>query len=168
MGSGQCQEAGCGRSTVGQGWCEMHYSRFVRSPKKKAAVLAAKVGRLCVHCGAVLAVEKNSRAAFCDRTCKTAARNGSGEGRVASLRSYYKRKYGLTLAEVEEMRGGGCEICGAPNGGGRHGQLHIDHCHSTGRVRGVLCDSCNTGLGKFRDRPDFLRSAAAYLERPSR
>lgn len=79
------------------------------------------------------------------------------------LRSYYKRKYGLTLEEVERMRIGGCAICGRENGGGRHGQLHIDHCHETGAVRGILCSECNTGLGKFRDDPKLLEAAMRYL-----
>nr|BFD85776.1 hypothetical protein StreXyl84_51770 [Streptomyces sp. Xyl84] len=41
---------------------------------------------------------------------------------------------------------------------------HVDHCHGTGRVRGVLCSSCNAALGQFKDRPDVMRRAAAYVE----
>jgi len=81
------------------------------------------------------------------------------------LRHYYKREYGLTVEQVAEMRAGGCAICRAPNGGGRHGQLHIDHDHVTGRVRGALCDGCNLGLGKFRDDPALLEAAIRYLRR---
>jgi hypothetical protein len=42
--------------------------------------------------------------------------------------------------------------------------LHIDHNHLTGKTRALLCDKCNVGLGSFRDNPDLLRKAAAYLE----
>lgn len=42
---------------------------------------------------------------------------------------------------------------------------HIDHCHETGRIRGLLCMLCNTGVGKFRDNPDALENAAKYLRR---
>nr|WP_079404456.1 endonuclease VII domain-containing protein [Streptomyces sp. 3211] len=41
---------------------------------------------------------------------------------------------------------------------------HVDHDHQTGKVRGVLCFSCNAALGQFKDRPDVMRRAAAYVE----
>ena len=41
--------------------------------------------------------------------------------------------------------------------------LHLDHCHDTGRVRGILCPSCNHGLGKVHDDPALLGAAARYL-----
>nr|WP_120724971.1 endonuclease VII domain-containing protein [Streptomyces hundungensis] len=42
--------------------------------------------------------------------------------------------------------------------------VHVDHCHQTGRVRGVLCFNCNSAIGKLGDDPDTVRRAAAYLE----
>jgi hypothetical protein len=75
--------------------------------------------------------------------------------------SYFKRKYGMTLAERDEMiasRMGLCANClKAP-------AVHVDHCHETGRVRGVLCFNCNSAIGKLGDDPDAVRRAAAYLE----
>lgn len=72
-----------------------------------------------------------------------------------------KREYGLTEADRDESiasQGGVCCIClSAP-------PQHVDHCHETGRVRGVLCFSCNAALGQFKDRPDAIRRAAAYVE----
>lgn len=41
----------------------------------------------------------------------------------------------------------------------------IDHCHKTGKVRGILCDGCNVGLGSFGDNPKTLKLAIAYLEK---
>ncbi|WP_405888419.1 endonuclease VII domain-containing protein [Streptomyces longwoodensis] len=75
--------------------------------------------------------------------------------------SYFKRRYGLTPAELEalvaEQRGVCCICLAAPT-------EHVDHCHETGRVRGVMCFSCNAALGQFKDRPDAIRRAAAYVE----
>jgi hypothetical protein len=54
----------------------------------------------------------------------------------------------------------GCEICGIILGR----SLHWDHNHETGQFRGWLCNSCNNGLGRFKDQPFLLRAAADYLE----
>jgi hypothetical protein len=78
-----------------------------------------------------------------------------------------KAKYGLddeTYTRMLEMQAGKCAICDAPQEKQRYGKLHVDHCHSSGEVRGLLCAACNTSLGLFRDSPRFLRLAASYLE----
>ena len=54
-----------------------------------------------------------------------------------------------------------CEICGNAPG---ERALAIDHCHSTHKLRGLLCGNCNNGLGRFQDDPALLRKAAEYLE----
>ncbi|MFF8728500.1 endonuclease VII domain-containing protein [Streptomyces sp. NPDC015171] len=72
-----------------------------------------------------------------------------------------KRQYGLTRAERDgpvASRGGVRCICPAAPA------AHVDHCHETGRVRGVLCFSCNAALGQFKDQPETIRRAAAYVE----
>ncbi|KOX27792.1 endonuclease VII domain-containing protein [Streptomyces ardesiacus] len=80
---------------------------------------------------------------------------------VKSRAGHLKRNYGLTEAERDQLiadQAGVCCIClAAP-------AAHVDHCHETGRVRGVLCFSCNAALGQFKDRPDAIRRAAAYVE----
>ena len=57
---------------------------------------------------------------------------------------------------------GPCDLCQTP------AKLYVDHCHKTGFVRGLLCPSCNTGLGQFKDSITTLKRAAAYLEKASR
>jgi hypothetical protein len=54
-----------------------------------------------------------------------------------------------------------CDICGTSQG-----RLCIDHCHRTGRVRGLLCDNCNKGVGFFADDPGVIQAARGYLQNP--
>lgn len=61
-----------------------------------------------------------------------------------------------------EAQGGKCAICAKPLG---RGEFCLDHSHSTGVVRGILCRRCNLGVGQFSDDPILLRTAAAYLEK---
>lgn len=78
---------------------------------------------------------------------------------------YIKHKYGLTASEYAAMvarQGGHCASCGGdPDSRG----LAIDHDHKTGKVRELLCHPCNHGIGQFRDDPERMRLAAAYIER---
>jgi len=70
----------------------------------------------------------------------------------------------LTFAEYDALliaQDGRCAICRAPPSPRR--ALAVDHCHVTHRVRGLLCDRCNLGIGLFGDSPSALRSAASYL-----
>ncbi|WP_406418459.1 endonuclease VII domain-containing protein [Streptomyces sp. NBC_01614] len=64
-----------------------------------------------------------------------------------------------------ERQGGACAICRGRNKSGH--QLHVDHDHTTGRVRALLCQQCNAMLGHARDDIETLRAAIAYLERHS-
>ena len=88
----------------------------------------------------------------------------------------FKHKYGIELVEYERRHAeqeGLCAICRRPEtitdprleGIGRGTRrLAVDHDHATGEVRGLLCYNCNTALGLFRDDPEALRAAIAYLE----
>jgi hypothetical protein len=83
--------------------------------------------------------------------------------------NHLRRKFGLSLEQAEALlvsQGGVCALCGQPIGGwGRRGGGVVDHCHTTGRVRGILHSLCNTGLGAFRDSSELLRRAIGYLEK---
>lgn len=82
-------------------------------------------------------------------------------GRKATL-----KRHGITEDDYEiklNSQNGCCAICGGEPGG-RWGTFHVDHDHITGKVRGLLCDSCNLGIGKFYDNPALMRKAAEYLD----
>ena len=80
------------------------------------------------------------------------------------------RKFGISLSKYSEMlaqQGNKCAICGQPEThmrGGKVKALAVDHNHTTGAVRGLLCSDCNTGLGKFKDSRSVLKAAIAYLD----
>ena len=79
-----------------------------------------------------------------------------------------KRNYGINIGQYYQMlekANGNCEICGKSSGDPniRQQQLNIDHCHTTGKVRGIVCNSCNRGLGYFKDNPLLLEKAKKYL-----
>lgn len=79
-------------------------------------------------------------------------------------------RYGLTVIEAQELRRETrtCSCCGATSPGRGFSTWHLDHDHVTGVFRGVLCARCNLGIGHFRDDPDLLRRAIAYLEQHAR
>lgn len=89
----------------------------------------------------------------------------SGDPEVALRRrnAHLIRKYGITLEQEAAMRaeqGGGCAACGEVS------ILHVDHCHDTGEVRGLLCDDCNRSAGAVGDSAPRLRALADYLDDP--
>ena len=95
-----------------------------------------------------------------------AARNPAAS-RLHKRKCWLLRGYGITLEEVGEIlanQGGTCAICRKQVTDPRGFSPHVDHDHATGKVRGILCLTCNAGLGSFHDDPDLLRSAIRYLE----
>lgn len=78
------------------------------------------------------------------------------------------RRYGITRQDYNEMleaQGDSCAICKTMDIGRKgHTHFHVDHDHSTGKIRGLLCDLCNRGLGYFKDDPYLLGKAVKYLE----
>lgn len=71
-----------------------------------------------------------------------------------------KKRYGLdwtSYMELIQKSGGQCEICGSSH------HICVDHDHNGGRIRGVLCRSCNQALGLIKDNPSTARRLASYL-----
>lgn len=78
-----------------------------------------------------------------------------------------KRNYGIDHGTYDLMlaeQGGACGICKTTEPGVRLGRFHIDHCHGSKKVRGLLCEKCNRGIGHFDDNVDKLKAAIVYLE----
>lgn len=76
------------------------------------------------------------------------------------------KRFGINETEFAEMLAsqcGGCALCGSQSPGGRWENFHVDHCHETGRVRGILCYGCNVALGRLGDNEAGLKRALAYV-----
>lgn len=74
-------------------------------------------------------------------------------------------EYGITLAEHDALfalQNNVCAICKSETSGSKH-SFHVDHCHDSGVVRGILCHGCNIMLGAARDNPEILKAAVTYL-----
>jgi hypothetical protein len=130
--------------------------------------MALKTCRTCEEEKDTSLFDKNPTGTFGVRgTCKACRGSHKERKRMHNIKS----KYGITLEDFMEMytdQDGCCAICN------REVEVfatqdklmqiaNIDHCHTTGKVRGLLCNHCNTGLGKFMDDPDLLIQAANYL-----
>jgi hypothetical protein len=94
------------------------------------------------------------------RRAKNARRKGDrAQSPEERRRRHLKSAYGITPEEevaLREKQEGRCPICAEP-------ARVVDHCHTTGRVRGLLCQKCNRGLGHFMDSPVMLVKALEYL-----
>jgi hypothetical protein len=88
--------------------------------------------------------------------------------RYESHREQMTHKYGISVERYDAMlavQDGKCALCGREgNVGGK--RLAVDHCHDSGRVRGLLCNPCNTMLGHARDNVDLLAAAIQYILAP--
>lgn len=87
------------------------------------------------------------------------------EERLRAYGNWIKRKYGITLEDywrIFEIQLGTCAICNTSEQNGK-GMFHVDHCHKSGEVRGLLCAKCNLLLGHAADDTRILESAIRYL-----
>lgn len=98
------------------------------------------------------------------------AKNGEklrDEAKAYYLKNYDKvlgRLYGISQQEYDEMlirQDGHCAIC--PTEPTAKKKLCVDHDHTTGKVRGLLCHDCNIAIGKFKENPMLVQRAALYL-----
>ena len=94
----------------------------------------------------------------------------NGHARKASYRYTLKTAYGLSEEDFTNMlseQDGKCAICAGQLAntftGAKGLRPNVDHCHTSGNVRDILCQTCNTGLGSFKDSVDLLRKAIKYL-----
>lgn len=155
-----CMEAGCERPHMTRYLCNTHYNKW----RASGLLLDRPTQIACADCEQMVEVAlKGPIPKLCKR-CKI-RRMPRGEN---ANRDRVMMKYGITYFDYQVMYGnqnGRCAICGCgPNGNGKqYGRLSIDHDHDTNEIRGLLCSTCNSGLGMFKDDPYLLELAADYL-----
>jgi len=146
-------------------WCKPCFNAHHRG---EPAPEVEHDSRPCGYCGKEY-VPKHLKAIgrFCSRECGQADRRDSGRQRDR----YLKRTYGISAVDYDRLlaeQGGGCALCGVKpedlKAGRYRTYLHVDHCHETGRIRGLLCPEDNLLLGRFGDSPERFRRVLEYLE----
>lgn len=132
--------------------------------------------KTCTKCGAEKEIsafyrhpeKKDGLHSWCKECKNTVDReyHKSPEGRERKREVHLKRKYGISLAEYDEMfdeQNGRCGICGTEDTGSRFKHFTVDHCHDSGAIRGLLCNNCNRGIGLLGDTLKDLSKAVLYL-----
>lgn len=154
--------------------------------EKNVLLLLTLSSKKCPCCGEVKPTtgfarykSRNGKWGF-NSHCKACVNKKLKEYRLDNPEEYKRikrkqnlKKYGLTLEDQERMlreQNYKCAICGQEiflHGSSQKLVAHVDHDHKTGKVRGLLCKECNTGLGKFRDNTEYLLGAISYLNKNS-
>lgn len=189
-----CKEGTCGRPVKSRSLCVKHYQRARRSgsiERERSAICVdcdsvfevedrGPIPTRCPPCRQAWAVQR-TREWQAANPEKDKANRQRYYDRVYPFRTYteddaqaawvrrLKKHYGLTVGQYQQMldrQNGTCAICdGPPKGkGADRGRYHVDHCHETGKVRGLLCSSCNLAIGYLGDDARRVRRAARYIE----
>jgi Recombination endonuclease VII len=135
--------------------------------------------RMCIDC------KKKQNASYVERTNynKVFYNNNKERERARNLDKYHtlkyydenkklwrnnqlKTKYGIDITQYKELleeQNYKCKICPTMHSEEKKKGLHVDHCHTTGNIRGLLCGACNTGLGLLKDDAYLMEKAIEYL-----
>lgn len=190
VNSGSCSHPGCGRQSFAKNLCNLHYHRAqhplygtwqtMRSRAQGAYPkhwdrfddFLADVG---VRPGPKHMLRRLDPSKPWSKT-NMVWREPIGRSSKTDMKAYQwvwhlRNRYGITQADVDAMakaQDGKCAVCGSMLGAagpdGKPSRVCVDHDHITRKVRGLLCDPCNKGLGAFADNLASLRAAITYLE----
>lgn len=116
-------------------------------------------GKSCKECGTTFTPVAPSNL-YCRDDCAD----------IGHQRNWLRKNYKMTLEEYQDLfdsQNGKCAICGSEGFKivrNQRQDIVIDHCHTTGKVRGLLCHNCNRALGLFKDNSETISNAIRYLE----
>ncbi len=127
------------------------------------------INKICKYCFSEFQVPaaRDKTAKYCSWECKQQISGKNHENwRGGSQASWYRHTYSIELEDYDKVfhvQNGRCAICLTDMPGGNHNRFHLDHDHVTGKIRGLLCATCNLGLGYFKDNPIHLMQALHYI-----
>ena len=162
----ECKLEGCHQLRYAKKLCNAHYARQYRGCKNERPLNALIP---CAECGNEF-IAKTARSKYCSRPCAMRYwRKNNPERRSELNRKHLLLRYGINQDQYDGLliaQNGRCAICKLPpknNGRTSSANLHVDHCHKTGKIRGLLCTNCNTAIGLLKDSKETLCSAIKYL-----
>ena len=139
------------------------------------------MSKSCPECGSAFTGHPNKK--FCSVECRSAAYAETARANTAKWRKadverarnldyskHLKRKYGISVEEYERRlseQNGRCKICNRTPEEVQDKtawRLAVDHCHTTGKVRGLLCRPCNTAIGQLQESADIIQKALEYVK----
>ena len=142
-----------------QSWCRECFNAHLREKYAGDAAFRQRVRER----GREWSRANPEKRAAAKRRQYAARKQSDPEGERMKRRRYEARyKYGLEWGDFDALwrsQDGRCAICKSPF----TGRVAVDHCHTTGKIRGLLCTRCNVGIGNMRDDPDMLQRAIDYL-----
>jgi hypothetical protein len=172
----KCNAPECVSKSKVSGYCCAHYLRLRKYnsfdlPKPKSKLLLENGKSFCSKCKTEKPVADFNKDKYTctgySRYCKFCNKKKSRATYTNNKRSHkncqLKIDFGITIDDYEAMCISQNNKCGICNTEIRDKALSVDHDHKTGELRGLLCNSCNLGLGHFKDSPHILRKAINYL-----
>lgn len=167
----ECKITGCVKNVKARMMCSKHYTREIRGQVVEKELYISDTERECAKCGVIKPNDEFYSHTHIGRTCKPCGvqvrkkwKKDNPEAYSESCsKSNAKRKYGEDGLELwHRIRAGEpCQVCGRVDSNTKN--MHIDHNHTTGKVRGILCNSCNMALGSMREDPEAIVKLLHYL-----
>jgi len=123
-------------------------------------------GRISAQCKKCLSIRSSNWSKLNREKARLIEQKTRAKHPFTRVNAKFKARYGISLAEYEKMSAhqqDKCLICDKHKSTNKNGKLFVDHCHTSKKVRGLLCDNCNKGIGLFNDSLALLRRAMEYL-----